>query len=182
MSDKVALVSRELTQQADRLLDLATKDGVSPVVADGLFARYDRVVSLIASSNLIVLAAQAGLESGKAFAMAFDAYMAAENANPGSANGDVLWLSLMGCMTTMVDEASRLSARAIDKMQADADKVRAEADKARAEAGKTEADAKARLLDAAAAKRKSDEEAEATRRKSQWEGKSYIGRLFWGVG
>jgi hypothetical protein len=161
MSDKVALVSRELTQQADRLLDLATKDGVSPVVADGLFARYDRVVSLIASSNLRVLAAQAGLESGKAFAMAFDAYMAAENANPGSANGDVLWLSLVGCMTTMVGEASRLSAEKISDMQSAS---------------------KARLLDAAAAKRKSDEEAEAIRRKSQWESKSYIGRLFWGVG
>jgi hypothetical protein len=160
MSDALIVVSRDLMAGANVLLDKATAVGISPTVVDKLFERYDRMVSLAASANLIVLAAQAGLPSGKAFAMAFDAYMIEENASPGSARGNVLWGKLMEQMTRVVDDASALSAVEVNKIQSDA---------------------AARKIEAVAAKYKSDQEADAARRKSQWESKSYIGRLFWGV-
>jgi hypothetical protein len=153
----VALICADLSQRADGLLEKATASGVSPSVADKLLERYDRVISLIASARLIDLAAKAKLPSGCAFALAFDAYMIAETSAPGSANASSLWAKLVEQMTTLVDDASKLSA---------------------AEVSKIESEAAARKIEAAAAKYKSDKEADAVRRRSQWDSKCWIGKLF----
>jgi hypothetical protein len=160
MDNVLAVVGRDLMSIANALLDRATGSGVSSTITEKLLVRYDRIVSLAASANLIVLAAQAGLPSGKAFAIAFDAYMIEENANPGSDHGNALLGKLVKQMTRVVDDASKLSAAEVDKIQTEAT---------------------ARKIEAAAAKYKSDQEADAVRRKSQFESESYISRLFWGV-